>query len=111
MFQRSEQGCFCHFIGMCKPKLRYLHRLPNVDRSAKRKASFVLNLTNYHQKLNGTKLNNLTAATMTADLPNKQKGRELDRVKRTKDGVTQLPRKKFYRQRAHANPFSDHMLE
>jgi hypothetical protein len=57
-------------------------------------------------------LNNITtAATMTADLPNKQKGRERDRVKRTKDGVTQLPRKKFYRQRAHANPFSDHMLE
>ncbi|RGP75661.1 intermediate filament mdm1 [Fusarium longipes] len=48
---------------------------------------------------------------MTADLPNKQKGREKDRIKRTKDGVTQLPRKKFYRQRAHANPFSDHMLE
>ncbi|KAF4340380.1 intermediate filament MDM1 [Fusarium beomiforme] len=48
---------------------------------------------------------------MTTELPNKQKGRELDRAKRTKDGVTQLPRKKFYRQRAHANPFSDHMLE
>ncbi|QPC72386.1 hypothetical protein HYE68_003138 [Fusarium pseudograminearum] len=48
---------------------------------------------------------------MTEHLPNKQKGRERDRIKRTKDGVTQLPRKKFYRQRAHANPFSDHMLE
>ncbi|KAF4461940.1 hypothetical protein FALBO_11257 [Fusarium albosuccineum] len=48
---------------------------------------------------------------MTAGLPNKQKGREKSRATRTKDGVTQLPRKKFYRQRAHANPFSDHMLE
>jgi hypothetical protein len=25
-------------------------------------------------------------------------------------GPTSLPRKKFYRQRAHANPFSDHHL-
>ncbi|KAF4447561.1 hypothetical protein F53441_8945 [Fusarium austroafricanum] len=48
---------------------------------------------------------------MTANLPNKQKGRANDRAKRAKDGGTQLPRKKFYRQRAHANPFSDHMLE
>jgi hypothetical protein len=48
---------------------------------------------------------------MATELPNKQKGRELSRAARTKDGVTQLPRKKFYRQRAHANPFSDHMLE
>ncbi|KAF5261033.1 hypothetical protein FOXYS1_8295 [Fusarium oxysporum] len=48
---------------------------------------------------------------MTTELTNKQKEREKDRAKRTKDGVTQLPRKKFYRQRAHANPFSDHMLE
>ncbi|KAK3303467.1 putative methyltransferase-domain-containing protein [Chaetomium strumarium] len=26
------------------------------------------------------------------------------------EGVSELPRKKFYRQRAHANPFSDHQL-
>ncbi len=26
------------------------------------------------------------------------------------DGTTELPKKKFYRQRAHANPFSDHNL-
>ena len=26
------------------------------------------------------------------------------------DGQAELPRKKFYRQRAHANPFSDHSL-
>lgn len=27
------------------------------------------------------------------------------------DSLTRLPRKRFYRQRAHANPFSDHFLE
>jgi tRNA (guanine-N7-)-methyltransferase len=27
------------------------------------------------------------------------------------DGAAELPRKKFYRQRAHANPFSDHNLK
>lgn len=26
------------------------------------------------------------------------------------EGAAELPRKKFYRQRAHANPFSDHNL-
>lgn len=25
--------------------------------------------------------------------------------------VVKLPRKRFFRQRAHANPFSDHLLE
>jgi tRNA (guanine-N7-)-methyltransferase len=25
-------------------------------------------------------------------------------------GLVELPKKKFYRQRAHANPFSDHAL-
>jgi hypothetical protein len=28
-----------------------------------------------------------------------------------KRGTAALPKKKFYRQRAHANPFSDHNLE
>lgn len=28
-----------------------------------------------------------------------------------KVGATQLPQKKLYRQRAHANPFADHALE
>ncbi|CAM1506488.1 Fc.00g061290.m01.CDS01 [Cosmosporella sp. VM-42] len=42
---------------------------------------------------------------------NKKQNRDKHRVTKSKDGVTQLPRKKFYRQRAHANPFSDHMLE
>jgi tRNA (guanine-N7-)-methyltransferase len=27
-----------------------------------------------------------------------------------KPGKVELPKKKFYRQRAHANPFSDHAL-
>ena len=26
------------------------------------------------------------------------------------DGFMELPKKKYYRQRAHANPFSDHQL-
>merc|ERR1712000_252451 len=29
---------------------------------------------------------------------------------KAQDGLAQLPRKRFYRQRAHANPFSDHTL-
>lgn len=29
---------------------------------------------------------------------------------RADEASTSLPRKKFYRQRAHANPFSDHNL-
>jgi tRNA (guanine-N7-)-methyltransferase len=31
--------------------------------------------------------------------------------KEAEEGVAELPRKKFYRQRAHANPFSDHNLK
>lgn len=27
------------------------------------------------------------------------------------DGVLEMPRKRFFRQRAHANPFSDHQLD
>ncbi|KAF3019743.1 tRNA (guanine-N(7)-)-methyltransferase (tRNA(m7G46)-methyltransferase) [Neopestalotiopsis sp. 37M] len=33
------------------------------------------------------------------------------RTARQQDGAIELPKKKFYRQRAHANPFSDHQLE
>ncbi|AEO64082.1 5426351c-6614-4e76-b158-d9a34b98a6bd [Thermothielavioides terrestris] len=36
--------------------------------------------------------------------------REDYRAALREDDVTELPRKKFYRQRAHANPFSDHRL-
>jgi hypothetical protein len=32
------------------------------------------------------------------------------REKLQQNGGTQIPKKKFYRQRAHANPFSDHQL-
>lgn len=44
--------------------------------------------------------------------PNKRQRREDYRNARTQDSATtvQLPKKKFYRQRAHANPFSDHTL-
>jgi len=33
------------------------------------------------------------------------------RQKRDERPEAQMPQKKFYRQRAHANPFSDHDLE
>ena len=29
----------------------------------------------------------------------------------TAESAAELPRKKYYRQRAHANPFSDHRLQ
>ena len=32
-------------------------------------------------------------------------------AERSEDNLSQLPQKRFYRQRAHANPFSDHDLE
>ncbi|ETS00361.1 hypothetical protein M419DRAFT_83538 [Trichoderma reesei RUT C-30] len=42
---------------------------------------------------------------------NKKVRRDQFRERRGQDGVVLLPRKKLYRQRAHANPFSDHLLE
>jgi tRNA (guanine-N7-)-methyltransferase len=41
----------------------------------------------------------------------RKKKRQEYRVAVREEGSTELPRKKFYRQRAHANPFSDHNLE
>ncbi|KAK4190748.1 putative tRNA methyltransferase [Podospora australis] len=41
---------------------------------------------------------------------NKRQKREEYRASMREEGVATLPRKKFYRQRAHANPFSDHQL-
>ncbi|KAK0708167.1 putative methyltransferase-domain-containing protein [Lasiosphaeris hirsuta] len=41
---------------------------------------------------------------------NKRQKREDYRISLREEGTTELPRKKFYRQRAHANPFSDHQL-
>jgi hypothetical protein len=40
----------------------------------------------------------------------KRQKREDYRAAMRKDDISELPRKKFYRQRAHANPFSDHQL-
>ncbi|KYK55113.1 RGS-protein [Drechmeria coniospora] len=41
---------------------------------------------------------------------NKRANRERFHASRGQDGVVKLPQKRFYRQRAHANPFSDHSL-
>ncbi len=41
--------------------------------------------------------------------PPKRQKRE-DYRKTAAEASTELPKKKFYRQRAHANPFSDHNL-
>lgn len=48
---------------------------------------------------------------MPAAASNKRQKRE-DYRKTHKEagGTAALPKKKFYRQRAHANPFSDHQL-
>ncbi|KAH9907478.1 PXA domain-containing protein [Xylariomycetidae sp. FL2044] len=42
--------------------------------------------------------------------PNKRQKREDYRQAQRENDVPDMPRKKFYRQRAHANPFSDHRL-
>lgn len=42
--------------------------------------------------------------------PNKRQKREDYRNAKKEEGSIELPKKKFYRQRAHANPFSDHSL-
>jgi hypothetical protein len=41
----------------------------------------------------------------------KKQKREEYRAAQRQEGVAELPKKKFYRQRAHANPFSDHQLQ
>ncbi|KAI2628803.1 putative methyltransferase [Hypoxylon sp. NC1633] len=40
----------------------------------------------------------------------KKQGRQDYRQAQKENGSTNMPKKKFYRQRAHANPFSDHRL-
>jgi hypothetical protein len=45
-----------------------------------------------------------------AGAPGKKQKREEYRAAQRQDGTKELPKKKFYRQRAHANPFSDHQL-
>jgi hypothetical protein len=42
--------------------------------------------------------------------PNKRQKREEYKNTYREEGIAELPKKKFYRQRAHANPFSDHQL-
>ena len=42
--------------------------------------------------------------------PNKRQKREDYKNTYREEGTSELPKKKFYRQRAHANPFSDHQL-
>ncbi|CAJ2505315.1 Uu.00g127090.m01.CDS01 [Anthostomella pinea] len=42
--------------------------------------------------------------------PNKRQKREDYRRAQRETGTSELPQKRFYRQRAHANPFSDHHL-
>jgi hypothetical protein len=42
--------------------------------------------------------------------PNKKQKRQEYKEAREEGTNTELPKKKFYRQRAHANPFSDHKL-
>ncbi|OTA92853.1 hypothetical protein M434DRAFT_21711 [Hypoxylon sp. CO27-5] len=42
--------------------------------------------------------------------PNKKQKRQDYREALKENGTTKMPKKKFYRQRAHANPFSDHKL-
>ena len=45
-----------------------------------------------------------------AKATNKRQKREDYRKTHMKEGNAELPKKKFYRQRAHANPFSDHQF-
>jgi hypothetical protein len=46
-----------------------------------------------------------------AGASNKRQKREEYKSAHREDASTELPKKKFYRQRAHANPFSDHQLK
>ncbi|KAG9248737.1 hypothetical protein BJ878DRAFT_487025 [Calycina marina] len=52
----------------------------------------------------------LCPSTIMAGPPNKRQKREEYKTSQREDGTAELPKKKFYRQRAHANPFSDHQL-
>jgi hypothetical protein len=45
-----------------------------------------------------------------AGIAKKRQNREEFHAQRSQNGVAKMPQKKFYRQRAHANPFSDHTL-
>lgn len=96
-----------------KAKIRRLHL--NV-----RQACDCLSITTYLSRDNlistifnfNTNSSVLLQANITmAGPPAKRQKREDYRTQhRADEESTELPRKKFYRQRAHANPFSDHRL-
>jgi hypothetical protein len=54
-----------------------------------------------------------TKMTNMAEQSNKRQKREIYRATlgNTENATVQLPRKRYYRQRAHANVFSDHEME
>ena len=45
-----------------------------------------------------------------SDLSNKRQKRNESHANTKNDDPSKMPKKKFFRQRAHANPFSDHAL-
>jgi tRNA (guanine-N7-)-methyltransferase len=47
---------------------------------------------------------------MPADRAKRQKREEYKKTLTIEEQNAALPKKRFYRQRAHANPFSDHSL-
>jgi hypothetical protein len=52
-----------------------------------------------------------SSAIMAGTANKRQKREDYKNAQAHKDeGDVELPKKKFYRQRAHANPFSDHQL-
>lgn len=51
----------------------------------------------------------LRSVAMAGSANKKQKREEYRNAAKERDAA-ELPKKKFYRQRAHANPFSDHNL-
>lgn len=63
-----------------------------------------------------TAANETATATTPSSTTPKPKGPERKKQKRDEykasldDAGVELPKKKYYRQRAHANPFSDHAL-
>ena len=72
-----------------------------------------------YQKAQKAALEAQNAATQSSTLSNDLQAQQQDQSKKRKAGGedggdlpvrVELPKKKFYRQRAHANPFSDHAL-
>jgi hypothetical protein len=59
-------------------------------------------------QISTTSMNKRKTDTMPGEPAKRQKREEYKKTLTENDAV--LPKKKFYRQRAHANPFSDHSL-